>query len=136
MLGALQGDTQITSTVRATRLKGAATGDIGRTLTGLTTAHTDDGEAFDEAYWFTVFGQWLAAFTSPSSWLLVSRQRILGMRRTRSIVKFIVIAPNNKPMSSYALGACGKSPPSFIHFLLMDPPYAKLLLWQWYPRGH
>ena len=44
MLGALQGDTLITSIVRATRLKGAAIGDISRTLVGLTTAHTDDGK--------------------------------------------------------------------------------------------
>ncbi|KAJ8440475.1 hypothetical protein Cgig2_013634 [Carnegiea gigantea] len=96
-----------------------------------------DGEAFDEAYWFTVFGRWLAAIASQSFWPLVSRQRILGRRRTRSIVNFVVMAPDNKPMSSYALGACGQSPPSCIHFLLMDPPYAKFLLWlQWYPRGH
>jgi len=49
MPGALRGDIQITTILRATHLKGAATGDIGRTLTGLTTAHIDDGEALVQA---------------------------------------------------------------------------------------
>ncbi|KAJ8445798.1 LOW QUALITY PROTEIN: hypothetical protein Cgig2_027879 [Carnegiea gigantea] len=57
---------------RPTRLKGAAIGDIGRTLAGLTTAHTDDGEAFGEAYWFNVFGHWPLAGSHHQSKLLAT----------------------------------------------------------------
>uniref|UniRef100_A0A7C9CY93 Transmembrane protein n=1 Tax=Opuntia streptacantha TaxID=393608 RepID=A0A7C9CY93_OPUST len=38
----------------------------------------------------------------------------------RSIMKSVFMAPNNKPKSSNALGACGKLPPSFIGFFLKD----------------